>query len=259
LNIAIAVSPGRTVTLFDFAPPLFGLHVTEYDPGFSDKRTEDEVPFDAPLTENEQGPPTLTATNVPLAAAGAGAGFEPPDALFVVGSDAAAATGSALGAALAAALGAAEALAAGGSTLAAGGSAVTGGVGKFVGAAMTIAVLVGACDSFVVATSDEPCLRIKSTARTIATIKPIPQNASSTRSSLFCSFDAVTSAGRAIIVGACSRTGGGVAVGGSAGSCAVACSGIGSAYGCAAVIGADGRGSGIAGADAPAPGAANGY
>ncbi len=76
-NVAIAVSPLFTTTLFDFAAPLDGLHVTECLPGASATRIDDDVPLEAPFTENAQLPPIATATSVPLPPppdAGGGAG-----------------------------------------------------------------------------------------------------------------------------------------------------------------------------------------
>lgn len=63
--MAMAVSPDRTVTLFDLAAPEAGLQVTEYVPGFRDRRSDDERPFEEPLTRNVHAPPTDTATSVP--------------------------------------------------------------------------------------------------------------------------------------------------------------------------------------------------
>src|SRR3954463_12773287 len=67
LNAAIAVSPLRTVTLLALVAPVGGRHTTEYDPGFSDSRSDEPVPFEAPFTWNAHVPPTATASSVPLA------------------------------------------------------------------------------------------------------------------------------------------------------------------------------------------------
>lgn len=74
LNIAIAVPPWVTLTLFEVVGPDDGLQVTEYVPGESVSLRVDEVPFEAPFTENAQVPPTATATSVPVDPVGAGGG-----------------------------------------------------------------------------------------------------------------------------------------------------------------------------------------
>jgi hypothetical protein len=104
----------------------------------------------------------------------------------VVSVAGAAALAAALADALADALGAALAVGAVAAAVTTGGSVVAA-VGGVVGATMTIAVLDGANASFVVATSDEPCLRMSKTARTTAATIPNAQNASSKRRSRFCS------------------------------------------------------------------------
>src|SRR5689334_1439810 len=86
LNVAIAVSPALTFTLFDLVAPLGGRQVTEYVPGFSVRRSDDDVPLPAPFTENAHDPPTASASSVPFPPpdglgstfAGGGAGAAPP-------------------------------------------------------------------------------------------------------------------------------------------------------------------------------------
>src|SRR5690349_14979157 len=73
--MAMAVSPGRTVTLFDFVEPVGNLQVTEYVPARRVRRTEPDFPFEAPFTLNAHGPPAQTATSVPFAAGGGGGGL----------------------------------------------------------------------------------------------------------------------------------------------------------------------------------------
>ena len=48
--------------------------MTEYLPGLRATRTEEDVPFEAPLTEKAQLPPMATATSVPLAPPDVGGG-----------------------------------------------------------------------------------------------------------------------------------------------------------------------------------------
>lgn len=74
MNIAIAVPPLVTVTLFDLDDPDEGAQVTEYVPGLRLILSVDVVPFEAPLTEKAQLPPTATATSVPLSPPVAGGG-----------------------------------------------------------------------------------------------------------------------------------------------------------------------------------------
>jgi len=68
LNVAMAVFPLLMTTLFDFAAPLGGRHETEYVPGLSVSRSDDDFPFEAPLTAKEQVPPRAMASSVPVPA-----------------------------------------------------------------------------------------------------------------------------------------------------------------------------------------------